>query len=339
MRLALALLLAGCGFRPLTDGADGGAPDAAMDLASLTDGNGGGNDDLSTLSCPRPYLIMNVDASMYPLVMRFSLAGFTACQPLIAGHALTPGTVAAAFIPPSAVAVTGVAGTMLIDADHDTPIWNNAVDGLDVLPLTIGGTTLVAIARGTPGGARQVNFVDTYSNGTTKVAHYALDGAGEPIGNVFGVAADPYKPGSILAMQEGTTPAAATELDPAAMTTSPVIPYPGTTPMLTTIAAVANGAILRLAWVDAKSNGLFWANYVGAAISAQGPISCSGQSCTLVDAVPDPRDSTTFFALCDYGGAQTHRSILKMTSSSCTVAYDGIALPPDLLATDLSIAP
>src|SRR5581483_1444295 len=127
--------------------------------------------------------------------------------------------------------------------------------------------------------------------------HYILDGAGEPIGNVFGVAIDPYRPGSFLALQAGTTPAAATELDPAAMTTSPVIPYPSGLPMLTTIAAVANGSILRLDWVDTKSNGLYQANYVGASIAAQGPTGCSGQACTLVDAVPDPRDTTTLFAL------------------------------------------
>jgi hypothetical protein len=97
---------------------------------------------------------------------------------------------------------------------------------------------------------------------------------------------------------------------------------------------------MRLAWVDDQANAIDSITDPTTGKPLDAPVSCAAEACTLVRALPDPRDGTTFFGLCDYPVPNAHRSIVRLAQGqACTVVYDGISLPADLLATDLALAP
>jgi hypothetical protein len=164
-----------------------------------------------------------------------------------------------------------------------------------------------------------------------------LNGTTIPIGNVFGLSADPLKPGHVF-MMNTTYPGLATDVDPGAASDAAYLGYP-VSAHLRNLASARVGTATCTVSVDTASNGLYYANDTGGALTLKGPLGCPSETCSLADAVPDPSTPSGFFALCDYSPVSANLNVLRITPSSCAVAFDGSSLAQaNLTPTRISLA-
>jgi hypothetical protein len=269
--------------------------------------------DAAAAVCGKPWLLIGVEnlantGDDHGRVARFSLApgAVAECAPFTARGLMPAQPLAVAYVPGHGVIAATRDGVFALN-DDDTVKWSHAAGAdtslpVDVFPLDKpGGGTRVAVAWYS-GPAVDISRVDVFADGSGPQDSFPLNHAGG-IPLSFGVpsmTASPLDPTHFLALENGaaSSPRAASDVDPWNKTKQLYASYPGSADLSTIYGFVTLGVGLQV-WVDQTSNAVFRNSDVMSVKTMGGPYPCSGRTCTLVHAVPDPVDGARFYALCE----------------------------------------
>jgi hypothetical protein len=351
VRVALALLLltGGCGFKrqgpdlDLSLDYDGAEPIDGGGSADLTGGGGG---DLGTLdNCAHPALLVGVEnvsgSSGGGKVLRFAIgsSGLTPCGTISGGGTLPAQPLAVAFVPPDAVAAATRDGLYLIGVD-DVNRWNRAIPNPNYLPVDVfpivtpQSQTVVAVGYWHAGTTNpEIDHVDLQADGNAPLFTFSQSGT------VLSMTQSPIDPSHWFALDVGSVPAAAFDVDPYTPGSTTYHAAVGGSSALSTIYAASIGGYNRVVWVDGTSNGVYYVRENNGNPALSGPIKCPASTTTLIHAVPDPTNPTAFIGLGEHPGTTT-RDILRWTSTGgpCDVLYSGASAGASTRLSRLALA-
>jgi hypothetical protein len=342
VRACLVLALCGCGFQSQRVSLDlgfdlasggGGADLAGVDLAGADLAGSGG-----TLSCAAPVLFLSVEdlnaahtvgGRVQPLSL--STTPPTVCTPMTAGGLLPVQPFTLAPID-GGIAVGTRDGLWVIDwndsARWHMPPLDPSWQPVDVIPLSGNGNgPFVALGSWQAGTSMpEIDRVDLYDAASgTLLSKWPMDWMNQPINfPTMSITHSPVDPHRFFSIDRpfDTNPNAATDVDPFAQNRYPYVAYPSGANLVSIYTSTQSG-MRRTVWVDGTANAIYYTAETAGNPVLHGPSACNA-SCTLVHAVPDPTDGSSFLGLCADPANTIHRSVMRWSpGGSCTLVYDG----------------